>query len=232
MIRRNITLLFTCICFVANGQKETDSLDKYTYNLIHNNVNEYIYNYAYKNIAAFNIRYASYSFNMLWFNTRFRTNADFFYQYLMPDHGYKLQMDIEKLDSVYPNPKYHLYKIYLNGFHLVPDKHGLPEDNSWRPKTTNYFLLALNEDNGDIKFISGQFFKSYISDDFSINKDDVTTFIPYLRLRAFDVGGVNIKFKKKRHKKWMFEGYSEIFKKPFTITVDRKDIDDTQTTIK
>src|SRR5579859_8180050 len=142
-------IIAIALVFVAgdvHSQEKPDSLDNYAYYFIRNNAKEYIYNYVYKNIAAFNIRYASYSFNMLRFNDKFRTNGDFFYQYLMPDHGYKLQMNIEKLDSVYPNPKFHLYQIYLSGFNFIADIHGLPEDHSLRPKTTNYFLVALNED--------------------------------------------------------------------------------------
>ena len=232
MIRRNITLLFTCICFVAYGQTETDSLDKYTYILIHNNVNEYIYNYAYKNIAAFNIRHASLWYNNLNFDNRFRNNADFFYQDLMPDYGYKAKMGIEKIDSLYPNPRFHLYKIHIEYFDWIPGNPNRPEVSTHFIWTIPYFLIALNEQNGDIKFISGQFFTSYISSDFHINKSDPSTFIPYLTLRTFDVGGANIKFKKEKRKALIFEGYSTVYKGPLTISVNRKDFDNTQTVVK
>lgn len=228
------TLLIACtLVFIfpkAHSQTIVDSL-KNKAHLNNINVNDHIYNEVYKNIAAYNIRYASYFFNGVNFKAKFRSSTDFFYHWFIPDYGYKLDMYISQLDSSYPDSKFQLYRIYIKGFNYISDNHSLPSISSLGPKTTHDFLIALNKDNGDIKFVSGQFFRSCISEDFHIDREDPTTFFAYLKLRAFDVGGTNIKFEKKTHKKWIFKGYSEIYKKPFIITVDKKDIDITQTAV-
>ncbi|MFT3855870.1 MAG: hypothetical protein QM733_24555 [Ilumatobacteraceae bacterium] len=150
----------------------------------------------------------------------------FFYNSILPDHGYKLGMKIEKLDSLYPNPLFHLYKICLDHIDFVPDDSVLPTTRViGGPIISSDFLVALNEANGDMKFISGQFFLSDISDEFSINGKDMALFIPYLSMRLFFIGGVDIKFSRKKRKEWVFQGYSKVYERKFVVSVNRKDID-------
>jgi len=224
--------LLIAIIFVLFGSNAFSQLDSSDKAFIRNNTIEYIYNHVYKNIAAYNIRYGSNWFNGLSFNDRLRYEIGSPYDMLMPDYGYKIKMDIEKLDSFYPNPRYHLYKIYLKDFSWVPDDPKRGEISSHYIISTDNFLIALNEGNGDIKYISGQFFQSFIWDDFHLDIKDPLTFIYYLTLRSFNVGGGNIKFKKKTHKQLIFDGYSNIFKKPIIITVDKKEIDPYHITVK
>jgi hypothetical protein len=49
----------------------------------------------------------------------------------------------------------------------------------------NYFLLALDEQKREIKFISGQFFRNPISSDFNLDFNNPNSFIEYLRLKTF-----------------------------------------------
>ncbi len=229
-------IIFTCFFGCIYGQERVI------------NVDEYLYNEVYKNIAAYNIRYASHSFNGVIFKNTFRDNADFFYGFFLPNYGYKLELNIVNLDSSYLSTAFRLYKIHLvNGFSFALDtkqpgyaSHGLVTDNdslgpvtgygSLGPITSDDFLVALNEATGSLKFISGQFFHSMISEDFTIDRKNPETLIQYLRFRSFVVGGQDIKFKKRKHSKLIYEGFSNLYHCPFLIEVDKKNLD--YTTIK
>ncbi len=188
--------------------------------------NLYIYDAVYKNIAAYNIRYCSNSFNGVVFDNILDPQLRPFYKWFLPDHGYKLKMTITKIDSIYPISFYHLYKVEIHGFEFIPDNSDLPAFSSYGPITTNLFLLALNETNGYIKFISGSYFHTSCTEDFKVDIKKPETFIKYLQYRSYAVQGTNIRFWKRKRKGkrkfYVYLGYSMLYKSSLEIKVNRK----------
>lgn len=191
------------------------------------NVDDYLYKHIYKNIAAYNIQHLNYQLNGAAKTDIFRDNSDFFYEPFIADPGFKLDMKIEELDSSLPNKNFLLYKIFVGGFDYI-NKADTATMRYLGKHTLQNFLVGLNPKNGEIKFISGQFFLSAIADEFNIDMKKPESLIPYLAMRSFVVGGKSIVFKKRRHKKLVYEGFSETYKDTFSIIVDKKNMDYTQ----
>ena len=207
----SLMTILSCICIF--GQNEVK------------NPNSYLSNEVYKNIAAYNIRYCSYNFNGINLKKTFYSNSDFFYNYFLADSGFKMKMNITKLDTSYPDPRFHLYKITIEGFNFYQEK-GDYSTSSLGPITTKLYLLALNESNGEIKFISGQYFKSAISQDFRVNLKAPQSLIPYIQMRSYLVSPTNIMYVKKRHGELVYSAYSELYKKPIKIVLSKKDLEE------
>jgi hypothetical protein len=187
-------------------------------------INTYLYNNIYKNIAAYNIKYSYYPLNGSVKQDIFRSNGDFFYDAFLPDFGYKLDMKIIKLDWQYPDKNFNLYKIFVNGFRYTAgdDSASVSVMGKW---TNRDFLLALNKENGEIKFISGQFFISAIADDFTFNKYDPASYLNFLKLKLFPFQVDNITYVKRRHKKLYFYGASSALNKSLYIVLSLKDLE-------
>jgi len=184
----------------------------------------------YKNIAAYNIIRNSYRLSGPARKNLLRSDSDPYYEAFLPDPGFKLDMKMQKLETSYPDTNFILYKIFVGGFDYTNKDDTATMRYLGRPTLQN-FLVGLNYKNGEIKYISGQFFTSVIAEDFKIDVKKPSSLIPYLLLRTFSVGGQNIHYKRKRHKQLEFEGYSSIYQHPIVVFVDKKDVDRTQTII-
>jgi hypothetical protein len=136
-----------------------------------------------------------------------------------------MKMNITRLDTNYPDPRLHLYKVAVDGFNFYQEK-GAYSKGSLGPISTRLYLLGLDESNGQIKFISGQYFKSAISQDFGINVKDPQSLIPYIQMRSYAVGARNIVYIKKKHGELIYSAYSEVYKKAIEISVSKKDLED------
>ena len=61
-----------------------------------------------------------------------------------------------------------------------------PIDGKTHVNLSKYLqLVALNKEEGEIKFISGNFFKSKIADDFDIDVSNIDSIVSYLRWRLY-----------------------------------------------
>lgn len=191
-----ILLLPVLLCpIIASSQVDSASIEKY------------IYNKVYKNIAAHNIRFASFANNGAIYKPILKTNTDAFYDPFLPDVDWKLKMEIEKMKWKYPVQGFDLYKIYIDGFKYIDSKGN--EKKIFGVWTDRYFLVALNKETEDIKFISGQFFINAISEDFKVDENDPFSFLEYLKYRTFRYQVRDIKFIKKKHNRYYYDGYSD-----------------------
>jgi hypothetical protein len=206
--------IFICILLVSklNGQEKVA------------NVEDYLYTRVYKNISAYNIRYGNYQLNGSIKKDIFRDNSDFFYEPFIAGPGFKLDMKIEKIDSNLPDSSFTLYKIFVGGFDYT-NKSDTSTITYMGQYTFQNFLVALNEKNGEIKFISGQFFLSAIADEFHINTKVPESLIPYLEMRTFVIGGKNISYWRRRHKQLFFNGDAVTLNKKFIVSIDMKNPD-------
>ncbi|MDD2798185.1 MAG: hypothetical protein PHV20_06285 [Bacteroidales bacterium] len=194
---------------------------------VNDSISEFLYNETYKNIAAFNIKYSVHSLNGVNKGNFLKTNEKFFYDAFISDINYKFKMDIKELSQPYPLNNYTLYQVFIDGFRYTKTNEdvevakgvigGFP--------FSNYYLLALDKQNKIIKFISGQFFRNTISNDFSFDINNSDSFIEYLRLKTFCLQTKNLIFIKKRGKRLFYKSFSEELKKEIIIMLSLKDVE-------
>jgi len=194
---------------------------------IPDSTNKFIYNEVYKNIAAFNIKYSLHSLNGVYKGNLLSSTRNFFFDAYIADYGFKLKMDIKELSQAYPLGNYKLYQIFIDGFRYINEK-GDIEVNKIGVEDfpfSSQYLLALDEKNRTIKFISGQFYKNSIANDFSFDCNVPSSYITYLKLKTFNLETSDLKFSKRKGKKLFFKAYSEELKKGITIILSLKDIE-------
>jgi len=126
------------------------------------NIDEYLYIHMYKNIAAYNIIRNSYRLSGPARKNLLRSDSDPYYEAFLPDPGFKLDMKMQKLETSYPDTNFILYKIFVGGFDYTNKDDTATMRYLGRPTLQN-FLVGLNYKNGEIKYISGQFFTSVIA---------------------------------------------------------------------
>ncbi|SKA47180.1 hypothetical protein SAMN04488128_108124 [Chitinophaga eiseniae] len=120
------------------------------------------------------------------------------FQQLMPING-KLRIVIEpyKGNIKYPDADYQIFTILLPGF-----KYDLADSTSYSvhllgfPFDENY-LVAYNHKNCSIKYISGNFFKSRVAEDFNLNPENIASFNDYLMLRCYNMLPDSISYNRK-----------------------------------
>jgi len=194
---------------------------------IPDSISEFVITETYKNIAAFNIKFSVHSFNGTDKSNYLNTNKNFFFDAFIADYGFRLKMDIKKLPEIYPLDKYELYQIFIDGFNYINKnadievKKGVVGEASYG----NYYLLAVNNENKKIKFISGQFFRNQISHDFSLDSNNPSSFIEYLKFKTFYLQTKDLVFIKSKGNALYYKSYSNELKEEITIRLSLKDIE-------
>jgi hypothetical protein len=192
------------------------------------NIRQYLHEEVYKNIAAYNIRFCGVNSNGVLFESRLRTGSRKFYDAFFPPMGCQLKLEIDSLGKPYPVSDFILYRVHQNGFEYQGPKNkpGLAYS---QPFGREDYLVAVNPLNGDLKFVSGRFFLTDISMDFKLNWHEPASFIPYLELRSFEIGGRKFSLKKQSSKLLVFTFYSTVYKSTCELTIGSKDYDETTT---
>lgn len=183
------------------------------------NISTKIYNLVYKNIIYHEIL-CSTDFDKSSLENFFDI-ARFF-----PDSGYYLDLDIQRLDWKFPLSKYAVYKVTKSGWTFTKTvlknynlDNKIEDDSSFSTQsisisTLDTYTTAFNEDvylvaydnkNDNIIFISGDFYTSSISSYFSLDINNPATFIPYLRYKLFNLDMNNVSFFKKKKTKLYFK---------------------------
>ncbi|MEO6850773.1 MAG: hypothetical protein ABI203_12100 [Mucilaginibacter sp.] len=188
-------------------------------------VKELIYNRMYKNIAAYYINYAVKVRSGLKHGFLDQDDKYYFFDRSLPERGWTLDMEITLLDWKYPVDGYRVYQIKLNGLRFSSDT------SVWRiankgvsqveQSPSNYNLICVNE-MGSIKFISGRFFIHDVSEDFKLNNNNPESYLEYLKYKTFEDQVGQITFLKRKGKKLIFSGYSDLYQYKVRLTVDPK----------
>lgn len=203
-----------------------------------------IYNYVSKNIICSRIlsNYSSLGYDQL-LNLFHDENSC----KLLPDSGYYLDMKISKLNWEFPNQSYSLYSISKPGWNFLQttiwktfnssskiriDSTFLPKDDALRisfegierkPFSKDY-LVAYNQKEDKILFVSGNFFTSQISNFYSLRLEKPSSFESYLKLKLYSIELKDLKFYKRNRNKIFFKitygwnneiGYAELRKSNF-----------------
>lgn len=105
---------------------------------------------------------------------------------LMPVNG-KLRLIIEPYKGKirYPDGDYQIFSVQLPGF-----KYDLADSTAYSVSMLGFlfdenYLVAYNARNSSMKYISGNFFKSRVAEDFDLSLENVTSFHDYLMLRCY-----------------------------------------------
>lgn len=194
-------------------------------------IEDEVYNYVYKNILCYAIRYSS-ALNSYYNASGFidsQSCSKEFVKDLIPDYGYKLFLKFDTIDSIqYPLKNYTLIAI-------DKDKYGIMYEKKYEKVSilrkifydyfpyNRYYLIAYDTIKHDIKYISGAFYLTRISDDFKFN--DVQDYINYIKLKTFRYKITDLIFEKQSRKCISFRGFSTYLQKYVRITLYFKDLD-------
>lgn len=163
------------------------------------------------NIISYHIRHAVEGDIPLTSNGLLIPNVKSIFQKLMPADG-QLETEIMPYngDLSYPDKDYQLLTIHLPGFKVIrPDNMSITTHlHAFR--FDDDYLIAYNPKNASIKYISGNFFKSPIAQDFELDNNRPESFFSYLRLRCYAMNPGNISFRRKDEKGIYFTVYSNI----------------------
>lgn len=89
----------------------------------------------------------------------------------------------------------------------------------------NIFLIGFNKKEKRIIYISGNFFKNCIADDFNLNKNDPESFKYFLKLKLFNYNIDKISFQKKKKKYLLFKAYSDELRGYIYVKVNPNNFD-------
>ncbi len=196
-----------------------------------------IYNYVTKNIIYYKLLHST-DLKESGLDNYFKIAS------YLPDSGYYLQIEINKIDWTFPLSDYSLYSIVSYGWTFVKTEMqncttSVKEDSIkilstqtfsistndevTPPYNPNMYLVAYNNKKNKIIFISGEFYTSPISSIFSLNIKNPEIFIPYLKCKLYNNNVKDISFLKRKRNKIYFKikyntneiGYVEMKKDNF-----------------
>lgn len=154
---------------------------------------------------------------------------DYIYR-LVPMQDHELELYITRDTSVtYPVSKYDLYKIEKSGFSFKVSNDLSISTNMFHSFLADiYYLVAYNNVDKQLKYISGNMFLSPIADDFNLDVNQPNSFKSYLLLRYYNYKLTNLSFLKKKKGSFIFTAYSNQVRAKVKIFVDSKNIDKTK----
>lgn len=89
----------------------------------------------------------------------------------------------------------------------------------------NLFLVGYNIIKKEIIYISGDFFKNCIADNFNLNINNPNSFNQFLKLKLYNYSIGEVSFEKKKKKYFLFKAYSKQLEEDLYIRVHPKDYD-------
>lgn len=151
-----------------------------------------------RNIIAFHVRKAKPFELGLAQNEMIATNRLFFVE-IWPSKDYQLNAKWEKIDISFPNSEQTLYHVTLQPYIFTNRNTGNVSMGFDFPQFSydHDYLVAINKKN-EIKFLSGNFFKTPISQYYNLKKDVPESFIEYLKISLFNVSPQKIKYQKRK----------------------------------
>ncbi|OFX60747.1 MAG: hypothetical protein A2046_07875 [Bacteroidetes bacterium GWA2_30_7] len=137
---------------------------------------------------------------------------------VLPDFGYKLDLQIKQSKLLYPDTSFILYSIYKKYDRYFNDSIIIDKDFPYFNNDC-YFLVAINSNN-DLKFISGNFFLNSIYKDFKLDVNVPESYYNYIKLKTFNLQTDKILFVKTNKKQLIFVAYSYELKDSITIFIE------------
>lgn len=188
------------------------------------NIIEYIHNRVSKNFLVYNIRNASQEVNGALPEEVLEMGPEFFYG-LISNEGFNLIMKIDTSDLIYPLKDFKVYKVFIRRYEY---ERGISRIQANHLFTKKHFLVAVDakdESHYYIKYVSGQFYPTRISEDFGVNIKDPVSFIEYLRFRTYSDQVENIKLKQQLCDTLIYTGYSQVKKSKVKIILKKDDLE-------
>lgn len=211
-------VLFTLIIVLSLNQSGFSQTDSVFHDLS-------VYNTVYKNIISYNIYNASYNFNGINVNESLKPGQPNPFDGLIADFGYKLNLGFKKLDWQYPNKEYNIYDVTLDAL-IFEDSVNNLKIRANGPIINKHFLIGIRRRDKNILFISGQFFKHEIAEDFQITIKKPESLIEFLKYKTFQYQMEDIHFLKNKRNELWFKGYSASIGKNLIIKVPKRHVDD------
>ena len=203
-----MSLILLFVGFDASGQ----SISEHSRMMISRNIMSYHYRFA-----------MNYDLNLS--SDGVLQNDDFFFEELWPTDEKPLDFDIVESELAYPEKGYAVYQIHKKGYGIGNDSVRIFTHLS-SLKFDDDYLIALNKEEGKIKFISGNFFKSKIADDFDIDVSNIDSIVSYLRWRLYHTKPESIIYDGKKNGYLCFKVGIEGAKKKLVVDISETDFDD------
>lgn len=130
-------------------------------------------------------------------------------------------------DSAYFYSGYKLYSVEKQGFRFINEKGLLVSYNRSHPYSScnELYMFGIDSITKRVNFISGEFFKHRISQDFNLNIKKPQSFIKYLKFKLFNYQISTVKYLKKEKNKLVFQAFSNCRNSTVKIFVDLEDFD-------
>ncbi|WP_316812831.1 hypothetical protein [Pedobacter heparinus] len=201
-------LLCACIIgssFYVKAQKSEDDLK----------------NLVIKNILSYQFRYAL-DYKLFIEHKDLLQGERLFFNEFWSDSTKKLKIDMFKSELAYPVKGYTIYRFFKKGYRFKVDSN----TESYSPSSADFdedYLVAYNERTKSIKFISGNFFKSKIADDFKLDLNNPLTFSDYLKLKYYNTKCTQFKFISEKAGILYFYGTGGVNNQELSFIVDARD---------
>jgi len=145
---------------------------------------------------------------------------------LLPEKGYSLDLDYYIFSDKFPLDNCILYTIIRDGFNITNGeiKTLYGSGYSYDKPCSNKYLVAYNEKDDFIIFLSGCFIVSKYSGLFKLNFDNPETFYEFLSYRLYSYRPEKIVFEKKRKGNLIFSFYSK--KEKFLVQINKNNFDE------
>lgn len=146
------------------------------------------------------------------------------FQLLMPlDGKFEIEVKPYKGKEEYPIEEYQLFSLYLADLAHLQKSEMVKSRKLLGFSFDENYLIAYNSKDSTIKYISGNFFKSSIAEDFNLNNSDPSSFYKYLMLRCYNLLPDAISLNKKDNSGMYFTIHSTIANSNFEAFVGYDD---------
>ncbi len=178
---------------------------------------------AVSNLISYHIRYAL-EYDLGIEDQYLARNENYFFDKLLSCER-ELMVELRKTELTYPIEGYNLYHFWKRGFRFKRNDSIVSYSMSSLYYDDDY-LVAYNSSSDDIKFISGNFFKTKVSNDFNLDKKKPNSFIKYIQMKFFNVRPVDIAYTKTKKGRMLFSAKSQLDGRYITFIVSMQDFDD------
>ncbi len=174
-----------------------------------------------RNILAYHIRYSlPYDFGLkedgyLYEREKYK------FERLIPSGDLKLKIEFSPCNALsYPLSDYKLFELKKSGFSFYDQ-----EGKGYHFRMSSFscdekYLIGIDENTKQIKYISGAMFLHDISDDFRFEEEK--DFIDFINIKLYNYEFTDIEFVKKRRRIMFFKAFSKALNENMVIQIDTK----------
>jgi hypothetical protein len=168
--------------------------------------------------------------NIICYSIRY-SNSDNYKQFY-PEKGWQLNLKINKLDmeNKMINSKYDYYEVINDNFSFVEINGRMSTQKIFTDSTplffklSKFYLVAINENN-EILYLGGNFYKTSIADSFNLSVHNSNLFNNFLKIKLYNFKVENFEYIKKNNFFLFFKGFSYVLGKNVKVKISKSNFD-------